>query len=126
MVQREARDNDLEVAATVGRLERRGPILVRSLNGRAAAVQIRGGLGYVPVTFGGLRQPSGYALHRSMGGRAQPIDQSVHGNDWYQCDFDPATRTYSLTYTLPLREWGIMPVLLKLAPARAVKVITEG
>jgi hypothetical protein len=63
-------------------------------------VAITGGLGYVPVTFTGLKSYRDAGLWRDDGdGR---VDQSVHGQDFWQADFDATTRTWSLTYNLPL------------------------
>jgi len=125
MVHREARGNDLAVVARDGVLERRTPVVVRSRNGSTAAVQVQGGLGYVPVTFSGLKSPTGYELRLVAAGGEEIVDQSVHGEDWYQCTYDDDTTSYALTYTLPLGRWGNEPVVLKLTPPRAVKVVTE-
>lgn len=32
----------------------------------------------------------------------QPVNQSVHGNDFWRTDFDAAARSWSLTYNLPI------------------------
>ena len=56
----------------------------------------------VPVTITGLRSPSGYTL--SVDGR--PVNQSVHGNDYWQTDFDSSTRSWSRTYNVPLTGKG--------------------
>jgi len=34
----------------------------------------------------------------------QPVNQSVHGNDFWQTDFDVATKSWSLTYNLPITD----------------------
>ena len=102
MVWREARGNDLRVQVTGGRLMRRTPVVVRSADGVTAAVEIGGGLGHVPVTFSGLKAPDGFRLHARIGAEHRILDQSVHGNDWYQVEYDPPTGTYALTFTLPL------------------------
>jgi hypothetical protein len=31
----------------------------------------------------------------------QPFNQSVHGNDYWQTDYDPQTGTWSQTFNLP-------------------------
>jgi hypothetical protein len=100
-VHREASDNDLKVQGAGASVARRTPVVVVSKDGRSAGVVIRGGVGYVPVTFRGLRSATGYALMATVGGKASRVDQSVHGEDWYQCDRED-DGTHSLTYTLPL------------------------
>jgi len=32
----------------------------------------------------------------------QPLDQSVHGNDFWETSSNPDSKSYSLTYNLPL------------------------
>ena len=59
---------------------------------------LRGGLGYVPVSFSGLESATGYELR--VDGKV--VDQSVHGNDFWQTDYDPESRRWSRTYTIPL------------------------
>jgi hypothetical protein len=63
---------------------------------------IKGGVGAVPVRFEGLPSAGGYLLERLENGRSNPLDQSVHGNDFWQTDWDPSRNTYSQTYNLPL------------------------
>jgi len=65
-----------------------------------AALTFRGGLGYIPMTFAGLTSLRGHQLLFDR----QPINQSVHGNDFWQTDFDAATQSWSLTYNLPITD----------------------
>jgi hypothetical protein len=106
MVHREAAGNDLDVKATVGEVVRRRPTLVRCEGGRAE-ISVTGGLGYVPLTFDGLsRRPVPVLETRAAGGEWRAVDQSVHGHDFWQTDYDPAGRTWSVTYTVPLDSPG--------------------
>ena len=57
---------------------------------------ITGGLGYVPITFMGLTAMDGYILHYD----GTTLNQSVHGNDFWQTDYDPTTHTWSRTYNI--------------------------
>ena len=45
-----------------------------------------------------------------------PLDQSVHGNDFWQADFNAGDQTYSLTYNLPLDGKSSSTWVLKKAP----------
>ena len=67
-------------------------------DGQTAEVTVQGGVGYVPVTFTELTSPDGYALFVDN----QRINQSVHGNDFWQTDYDPATQRWRQTYNLAL------------------------
>lgn len=98
MVHREAAGNDRRVTVLTGRLERTCPDIRLAVDGGAAEFALEGGLGYVPVTFGGLPSHDGHRL--LLDGR--PVDQSVHGNDFWQTDYDPSQRTWSRTYNIPV------------------------
>lgn len=124
MAHREAMGNLLKVEATRGQVVRPvAPVEVAVDEQDGAAVAIRGGLGYVPLTFNGLKSYRGVELWRDDGdGRgARPVDQSVHGRDFWQARFDPASHTWSRTYNLPLDTPGHSPQAVRFAlrPASA-------
>lgn len=102
LLQREACGNDLNVDVALGRLEGRRPaVRIRAVAERAEFA-IRGGLGYVPVTLCGLRICSRPQLEsRPPGGVWQKVDQSVHGNDFWQTDYVPESATWEVTFSLP-------------------------
>ena len=56
------------------------------------------GLGYVPMTFTGLSLSRGYALFIDD----QPLNQSIHGNDFWQADYDAESKTWSQTFNVPM------------------------
>ena len=97
LVQREAAGNALRVTTTKGRVERHYPLVLSVNRKNEAAFNLLGGLGFVPVTFTGLHDSRGLDLwvdgHR--------LDQSVHGNDFWQTDYDEARRQWSLTFNVP-------------------------
>ncbi len=98
MTRREAMGNDRKVVVHAGKLERIHPdVRVRAHQDRAQ-LTVEGGLGHVPVTFTGLSAYAGFVL--AVDG--QPIDQGVHGNDFWQCDYDSESCMWSQTFTLPL------------------------
>lgn len=102
MIDREAKGNDLAIEVTEGTLELQRPTRIRAAADRAQ-LRIEGGLGYVPVTFTGLSAYAKPHLEISDDGQNwSVVDQSVHGNDFWQTDFDQATKTWEITYTLPL------------------------
>jgi hypothetical protein len=96
MIRREATGNDRRVAARTGCLERLYPDVRIRAERDAAEFTLAGGLGYVPVTFTGLTSVRGYTL--LMDG--EPVDQGVHGNDYWQTDHDPGQQRWSRTYNL--------------------------
>ena len=99
LVWREAAGNALEVTMRKGTLTRSVPLAVAVGRRQEAELILTGGLGYVPLTFTGLKDYHGYEL--LVDGR--PLNQAVQGNDFWQTDYDPAHQTWSLTYNL-LRE----------------------
>ena len=100
-VYREARGNDLKVAADGGEVLNRYPIVIRAEKPEVR-VEIRGGVGFVPVRFEGLPSAHGRALYRVVDGRDVRLDQSVHGNDFWQTDYDAGPRSYKMSFNLPL------------------------
>ena len=98
---REVKGNDLDITVTGGKLLQRLPIVIRAEQPEAR-VTIRGGVGHVPIRFEGLFSADGYALYQVQEDRTVPLDQSVHGNDFWQSDHDPGTGTFRMTFNLPL------------------------
>ena len=98
---REARQNNLQVQVSGGKLIRSYPVLVEA-GASEVTVDIQGGAGAVPISFRGLASATGHQLFQVVDGKREKFDQSVHGNDFWQTDFDPSTKTYKLTFNLPL------------------------
>jgi len=115
MIHREAVGNDYAVVMTTGTLERLHPDIRVRTKDDAAAFNLSGGIGYVPITFTGLPSPRNSTL--SVDG--VPLNQSVHGSDFWQTDYDPATRTWSLTYNLAATDGKSRSITL--GPASAQK-----
>ncbi|MFM8984002.1 MAG: hypothetical protein ACKOLA_14160, partial [Spartobacteria bacterium] len=124
---RAAAGNDLQVAVQGGTLLRKFPIIVKADPGaRMVRLEIQGGAGAVPVRFEGLDSAKGWqlgavvadekmtdedlpliskifpSLAKKLEPATQPLDQTVHGNDFWETSFVPDSKTYSLTYNLPL------------------------
>ncbi len=113
LVLREAQGNALRVKARPGTVTRAFPLVLAVRAGDRARAQVQGGVGWLPVTFTGLSIHRGYGLR--VNGR--PFSQAIHGNDFWQTDYDPATRTWSQTFNLP-RDDG-KPLELDFGPAAA-------
>jgi hypothetical protein len=100
LVHREAVGNARRVAVRKGRLDRLHPDVRVAAEDGLAEFTITGGLGYVPITITGLPTHRGGTFTAD----GVPVDQSVHGNDFWQTDFDPETGTWSQTVTVRLPE----------------------
>jgi hypothetical protein len=111
MIHREATGNDRHVEVVTGTLRSRYPAVRILAAGDRVEFTITGGLGYVPITMAGLTSHRGFALHLD----GQQVNQSIHGNDYWQTDYDPATRTWEMTFNLPLG--GERPHNVRFGPA---------
>ena len=110
---REASGNDLEVTAVGGKVLRRYPVIIQA-EAPTVEVRIKGGVGYVPIRFEGLKAGTGFELVEVVDGHAVPLDQAARGNDFWQTDYDEKTQSYRLTYNLaldnkPTSVWRLQP-----------------
>lgn len=97
IIHREAVENEVTVKMETGSLLRLHPdVRVRASKG-SARLNLLGGLGHIPITFTGLPSHRGHVL--KIDGVA--LDQSVHGNDFWQTDYDSSTRSWSCTFNIP-------------------------
>jgi len=102
---REAIGNDLKVVVEGGTVLHNYPIIIQAEQSDVR-VSIDGGVGYVPIRFEGLKRATGTMLYQIVDGVETALDQSVHGNDFWQTDYDAKTQSYQLTFNLPLNLGG--------------------
>lgn len=99
----QAQGGRVEANASVGRVTANYPVTI-SCDGNAgetvAEFSLKGGLGYVPVKLCGLDSYNGYKLQVRKDGVWTDVDQSVKGNDFWQCGFDNASGKYYLIYNV--------------------------
>jgi hypothetical protein len=117
---RESAGNDLNVTAIGGKVLSRYPVLIRA-DKPMVTVAIKGGVGFVPLRFEGLRSVNGVALYEVISGKEVKFDPSVHGNDFWQADIDEGGQTYALTYNLPLDNKPESKWILKREETRSQK-----
>ncbi|MGJ8654831.1 MAG: LamG domain-containing protein [Akkermansiaceae bacterium] len=98
---REAVGNDLKVVVGGGRLIHQYPIIIEAEKDEVV-VEIVGGVGYVPIRFEGLETAEGYTIYQVVDGKEVKLDQAVHGNDFWQTDYDVKSKTFKMTFNLPL------------------------
>lgn len=101
MIYREAICNDLTVIAYSGNVLREYPILIEVGKKQFAHFSVSSGIGYIPMTFTGLEDYKDWELIQ-LNGKERVIDQSIHGNDFWQTDYNPVTRQWSITYNVSL------------------------
>jgi hypothetical protein len=97
LVHLEALGNDRRVDADRGMVEHLYPDIRLTVTEGGAEFTLHGGLGHVPLTFTGLTSQRGGRLEID----GVRVDQSVHGNDFWQTDYDPQSGTWSQTFTIP-------------------------
>ena len=102
-----ASGNHMEVETFTGTLLQNPPIEIRTVLGQVAAdIRITGGLAYTPLTFHGLERHEGWRLEREISGVWETVDQSVHGKDFAQVDYDSDSSTWSVTVAVPIDGGG--------------------
>jgi hypothetical protein len=102
MVHREATGNRREVTVSAGELVHRFPDIRVRAEGERAVFKVAGGLGHVPITITDLGSHASYTL--TVDGK--PLIQGVHGNDFWQTDYDATARRWSRTYNVQLPATG--------------------
>ncbi|HAN31683.1 MAG TPA: hypothetical protein DCQ06_08815, partial [Myxococcales bacterium] len=102
LMRRLAADNRLEATVSVGKLLRTQPVQVQVAKSAIAAdVSVEGGVGYNPLSFHGLPRHDGWTLEQFTAQGWNAINQQVHGKDFWQCNHDAKTNTWSVTFSVP-------------------------
>jgi len=98
---REVKGNSLQIEVDGGKLLQKLPIVIHAEQPEIT-VTIQGGVGFVPIRFEGLKTAGGYAVYELVNGEEKKLDQSAHGNDFWQTDHDAGSDSYKMTFNLPL------------------------
>lgn len=100
MAYRYAQASKISVMVESGRLKQLNPPVMWA-EPDGCRFRLSGGVGYVPVTIAGLHDYRGWRLQKEENGCWKNVDQSVHGNDYWQCLYDGEFDSYELTYNIP-------------------------
>jgi hypothetical protein len=108
MIQREAVGYDRQVTERQGTVERLWPAVhIRADQNGRAEFSLTGGLSHVPVTIADLKDFRRPLLEFcNPDGAWTKVDQSVHGNDFWQTDYEAASKTWALTFNVPCETPG--------------------
>lgn len=103
MIQREAVSNHRQVTVSQGVLNNIYPtVKIHVTADNCAMFSLCGGLGYISVTFTGLNDFRNPILEvKQIEGEWAVIDQSQHGKDFWQTDFNPVSKSWEITYSIP-------------------------
>ncbi len=112
-VRRLARGNAFDVRVTKGSLRKAYPPVVAVDADQQAEFELTEGLGYVPITIAGLKssRPPAFLCD------GKPVDQTCHGNDYWQAFFDAPSGSYSITYNVDLDSQNDTPAVHRFAVA---------
>lgn len=98
-----AMENSITVVSSVGVVEQQQPTIITGVTDSVAAqFLLSGGFGYSPITIQGLFRPDGWQLQFWDNGVWVHLDQSVHGNDYWQTRWDEESETYALTFSVDI------------------------
>lgn len=101
MVHREAISNNLEVNVDKGKLLDAYPIRIEASNNKASFTAT-GGLGYVPLIISNVGKYRNPELFEKLNDEWKKVDQSVHGNDFWQSEYNTKTSTWDISYNLDM------------------------
>nr|WP_271560244.1 hypothetical protein [Algibacter sp.] len=101
MIYREAAGNDIDVKVSKGKLLDNYPIKIETNNGKAE-LTVNGGLGYVPLTFTNVPDYKNPELFRKENGEWKKVNQKVHGNDFWQTEYNATNDTWDISFNINL------------------------
>lgn len=101
-VLRQATGNALRVNASAGSVLHTYPVVIRVDDADSAEFEIEGGISYVPIVITGLSSYRDIRLLERTDGGWTEIDQAIHGDDFWQTEHDPDTRTWTRIYNVDL------------------------
>lgn len=98
---REAVGQTFSVTTQTGSLKRLFPLQIEVANNQAEFT-VTGGLGWLPVTLLGLTQYQHPIVEEKLNGEWRPINQAVHGKDFWQCDYKAGRGGWEITFNVNL------------------------
>ncbi len=96
---REVQGNTVEITSCENVVDLVYPYTVNTIN-NTARIKMTGGKGYVPVIFSGLTDVKDPVLWKRTDGSWEIVDQSQHGKDFWQANYQSDTKTYDLIYNV--------------------------
>ena len=99
LLYRESLGNTITAASPTNTIDSVYPLTVETID-NTGLVTITGGKGYVPLVFSGLTRSSNPELWKASDSCWELVDQSVHGKDFWQTNFNPQTSTFDLIYNV--------------------------
>ena len=99
LLYRESLGNTINATSPTNTIDSLYPLTVETVD-NTGLVTITGGKGYVPLVFSGVTNSSNPELWKTSDSCWELVDQSVHGKDFWQTNFNPQTSTFDLIYNV--------------------------
>ena len=99
LLYRESLGNTITATSPTNTIDSLYPLTVETID-NTGLVTITGGKGYVPLVFSGVTNSSNPELWKASDSCWELVDQSVHGKDFWQTNFNPQTSTFDLIYNV--------------------------
>ena len=99
MLYRESLGNKITAESSTNTIHTSFPLTIKTSN-NTELVALTGGKGYVTIVFSGLSSVTNPVLWRSYGGDWKVVNQSVHGKDFWQTNYNPETKLFNLVYNV--------------------------
>ncbi len=99
LVHREAVGNTITASSATNAVHEGYPLTIEAVDNKAE-VTVSGGVGYVPIVFSKLSNIEDPKLWRVDDGVSTLVDQSNHGKDFWQTEYDTETGLYEIIYNV--------------------------
>ncbi len=99
LLHREVIGNKITASSNTNEVSLDYPLTVKAEN-NTASVTVTGGVGYIPIVFSNLSSIDDPKLYLVTDDGDVLIDQSNHGNDFWQAEYDVEKGLYELIYNL--------------------------
>ncbi len=96
---REVQGNNPQLTSTTNAINPSYPYSIEA-NNSTAQLQLFGGKGYVPLVFNGVNDIENPVLWKAIDNCWEEMDQSVHGKDYWQTDFNYNLDDFDLIYNV--------------------------
>ncbi|MDO6803065.1 T9SS type A sorting domain-containing protein [Wenyingzhuangia sp. 1_MG-2023] len=99
LLYRESLGNKITATSSTNTVHTTYPLTVETSN-NTAQVTLTGGRGYVPIMFSGLSAVTNPVLWKSYDNCWELVDQSLHGKDFWQVNYNTETELFDLVYNV--------------------------
>lgn len=99
LLYREVTKNNTVATSTTNYVHTSYPITIDTQN-NTALVNISGGASYIPLVFSNITDVTDPMLWRAADNCWEIVDQSYHGKDFWQTDYNPSTDSFEIIYSV--------------------------